>query len=295
MMLPHIRCLATVDIIALLLSVKFPEFFSTAQDLIIHHFNTIKHQIVYSDSTSYGKLQIMTMALICKVKEFIQEMIGRKLSPDLIFTLLICTELFKIIQTIPFELLVSAVNNCYKIGSLINDTYSMPSIYSLFCNESLPFLPSYTHKEYTLVLDLDETLGHFSEGKFLLRPGVHYFLSEMSEHYELVLFTAGSRDYADWAMEHVDPQGLVRLRLYRQHTLNSQIKDLATLGRDINKVIIIDNFSKSFEKQPDNGVEISAWLGDAKDRELYRLVKPLASLPYCKIKNLKQYLIKLEL
>ena len=53
-------------------------------------------------------------------------------------------------------------------------------------------------RTYTLVLDLDETLVHYFEvgndGKFLVRPGVDTFLKEMSEIYELVIFTAAMQD-----------------------------------------------------------------------------------------------------
>ena len=64
-------------------------------------------------------------------------------------------------------------------------------------------------KKYTLVLDLDETLVHFKEdqedeingGILLQRPFVTEFLKTMSKFYEIVIFTAGMQDYADWALE----------------------------------------------------------------------------------------------
>jgi CTD small phosphatase-like protein 2 len=63
-------------------------------------------------------------------------------------------------------------------------------------------------KEYTLVLDLDETLIHFvdmgSESYFLIRPGAIMFLEEMYKYYELVVFTAGMKDYADWVLDQLD-------------------------------------------------------------------------------------------
>ena len=47
---------------------------------------------------------------------------------------------------------------------------------------------------YCLVLDLDETLVHYyeerGEGKFRIRPGCDKFLTEMSQLYEIVIFTA---------------------------------------------------------------------------------------------------------
>ena len=46
------------------------------------------------------------------------------------------------------------------------------------------------------------------------------------------------------------------------------MKDLSLLGRDLTKTIIIDNISDNFVSQPDNGIFISTWYDDMKDRFL---------------------------
>ena len=289
-----IRSLLSVVVISLLLLSKFPGF-DMARSLVLVTFANIKSLILVFTQSAFTKIHSEALGLVVLVRDFIQSSIGASLQTEQILTIFACAELFKRIQSTPLELTIAAANNCFSSTSETDISQGLPSIFSLFNASAAPFLPTYYHRDFTLVLDLDETLGHYSQGKFLLRPGVHHFLSEMNKHYELVLFTAATRQYADWALESVDPCGLIMLRLYRQHTLNNYLKDLSLLGRDINKTIIIDNFAKCFERQPENGIEISSWVGDENDTKLMGLVKPLASLPYCEIKDLKQTISKLWL
>ena len=108
--------------------------------------------------------------------------------------------------------------------------------------------------EYTLVLDLDETLVHYfmvkpTEGTYAVRPGCEKFLTEMGKMYEIVIFTAAMSDYADWVINDLDEEGCIKHRLYRQHLVlfkNKLIKDLSKLGRDLSKVIIVDNLPDNF-------------------------------------------------
>ena len=105
--------------------------------------------------------------------------------------------------------------------------------------------------EYTLVLDLDETLIHFDPKvkRYKPRPGVHRFLGELYRYYELVVFTAGLKDYADWILNDFDRQAFISHRLYRDHTKYRNgvyMKDLSRLGRDMKKILIIDNIEENF-------------------------------------------------
>ena len=80
---------------------------------------------------------------------------------------------------------------------------------------------------YTLVLDLDETLIHYEvdetvnaevedPGYYLIRPGCMKFLQQLSEYFEVVVFTAAMPDYADWILDNLDRDGkFVSHRLYR--------------------------------------------------------------------------------
>lgn len=63
--------------------------------------------------------------------------------------------------------------------------------------QKAPFLPlrEIGDSQYCLVLDLDETLIHYVENGadsyFLVRPFCVEFLAELSQYYEIVVFTAG--------------------------------------------------------------------------------------------------------
>ena len=124
--------------------------------------------------------------------------------------------------------------------------------------------------EYTLVLDLDETLIHFSdkENCFLIRPGLFRFLSQMSRLFEVVVFTAALQDYADQILDQIDINFTIEYRLYRDSTREEDgvyIKDLSRLGRDLSKTLIVDNTPENFAYQQQNGICIYSWYGDMAD------------------------------
>lgn len=71
----------------------------------------------------------------------------------------------------------------------------------------------------------------------------------MSIYYEIVVFTAAMPDYADWVLNSIDINHSITHRLYRHHTISQgkvHIKDLERIGRDLAKVIIIDNVAENF-------------------------------------------------
>ena len=71
----------------------------------------------------------------------------------------------------------------------------------------------------------------------------------MAQYYEVVIFTAGTEEYADWALGFMDNQKFITHRLYRQHALpynGFYVKDLSRLGRDLSKTIIVDNIAENF-------------------------------------------------
>lgn len=143
-----------------------------------------------------------------------------------------------------------------------------------------PWLPEMRKdRKYTLVLDLDETLIHFEEtadgaSHFLLRPYAQNFIKEMAKHYEVVIFTAAQKDYADFILDRMDTELSISHRLYRNNCSycdNVYQKDLAKLDRDLSKTMIVDNNPDNFQLQPDNGIYIRSWYNDPDDEALMRL------------------------
>lgn len=171
--------------------------------------------------------------------------------------------------------------------------------------------PNVSGKQSCMVLDLDETLVHSSKEpihtydfkclvkaggrKYTLyvkkRPGVDYFLKEMSKHYELVVFTAGLKAYADKVLDWLDPKGLISYRLYRQHCTRQNkvyVKDLNLLGRPLDKTHIIDNSPTAYGMHHSWAVPITSWFHDPKDTELLDMIPFLRNL--CRIPKVNSVL-----
>lgn len=123
------------------------------------------------------------------------------------------------------------------------------------------------------VLDLDETLVHCSVDdvanphlqfpvnfngveytvKVKKRPHMEYFLKRVSQLFEVVVFTASHRAYAETLLNLLDPhRNLIKYRLYRDDCLDvygNYLKDLNVLGRNLATVLLVDNSPHAFGYQ----------------------------------------------
>jgi Dullard-like phosphatase family protein len=139
--------------------------------------------------------------------------------------------------------------------------------------KNTPFIKEKSTKDYSLVLDLDETLIHFSvngenEGQLFFRPYLFQFLDSVSKYYEIIIFTAGLKEYAKIVCDLIENRlgkKIFEYRLYRENTMPNDegvfIKDLSKIGRSLLKTIIVDNTKENFELQKDNGIEIKSYYG----------------------------------
>src|SRR5687768_12942095 len=100
----------------------------------------------------------------------------------------------------------------------------------------------------------------------------------MKEHYEIILFTASTSDYAETIAKELDPEKkIISYILDRNFCLETKngffIKDLRLLkNRLLKNILIVDNLVHSFGFQIDNGVPILEWTGNKKDTELKHLI-----------------------
>ena len=170
-------------------------------------------------------------------------------------------------------------------------------------NSYVPFLPNIDKKyKYTLVLDMDETLIHFfftkNIGMFFIRPYCFEFLSQMRQYYEIITFTAGTKEYADYILNLLDPNNeLIKYRLYRQHVTIlgcSVYKDLNKLGRDLSKVIIVDNMKDNFKMQPNNGLYVKTWINDINDHQFKDLMKILKDIVFFNVIDVRPIIEKIN-
>ncbi|XP_019161152.1 PREDICTED: probable C-terminal domain small phosphatase [Ipomoea nil] len=182
---------------------------------------------------------------------------------------------------------------------LFNDRRALPPPLSPDTKTTLP--PPLSPDTKTIFLDLDETLiysrkvpspagydfvvkaplrGRLGDVDVLVskRPLVDEFLESLSKKkYEIVVFTAAPKAYASPILDKLDRKGLISHRLYRDSCRKVDgeelVKDLSGLGRDMKRVVIVDDNPTRYSLQPENAIPISSFSNDVDDWELKRLIE----------------------
>jgi len=169
------------------------------------------------------------------------------------------------------------------------------------------FLPKKaSHKDKkSIIFDLDETLIHcnestdipsdvvlpikFPHGEIIeaginIRPYAVEILKEISQHFEVIIFTASHACYANVVLDYLDPQNqYIHHRLFRDNCVVTDegiyIKDLRILGnRNLQDIVLVDNAAYSFGYQIENGIPIIPYYDNKEDEELKHLIPYLKSL-----------------
>lgn len=202
----------------------------------------------------------------------------------------------------------------------INTEYSSSASFTFICHSfieyaqklsSLPdaFYPrrrlAAPKKLKTLILDLDETLIHSTAAScsnfdFMVevlvnrtsclyyvykRPNLDHFLNVASNWFNLIIYTASVREYADPVIDLIDENGkFFKKRLFRTDCTQTPsahyLKDISIVDADISKICLLDNSAASFAFYPDNAIPIESWRDDPKDSALLDLLPFLDALRF---------------
>jgi Dullard-like phosphatase family protein len=113
------------------------------------------------------------------------------------------------------------------------------------------------------------------------RRGVENFLEQCALHFETILFTAALPIYAAPVLDRIDPNNLLRARLYRDATISFEgenfVKDVGRLGRDLGRIVIVDNNPHAMLPQPDNAFPVISFY-DEDDNELDKVLETLLEI-----------------
>ena len=148
-----------------------------------------------------------------------------------------------------------------------------------------PFIKNKMEKKFCLVIDLDETLIHnlnlpFGD-YFFVRPGVFQFLEKIHDIYEIIIFTAGKKNYAYSIIDKIDSNNYINYILYKKHIIYEDgipIKKLELIGRDLNKIIFVDNLENNAKYNKKNFYHISSWYNNIFDNEIDKLKEKLINI-----------------
>ena len=140
-----------------------------------------------------------------------------------------------------------------------------------------PFIKSPLMKKYSLILSLDKTLSYKNNktNAIILRNGLFSFLSTIKPFFELILFSIDSQDVSYPIINMIEnDKKYFDYKFYKDHCVlykNNLIKDVTLIGRDLSKIIIVDNNETCFELNKENGIKISSFYGDNNDNKLFEL------------------------
>jgi len=170
-----------------------------------------------------------------------------------------------------------------------------------------PLLVQAKIKKKNLVLDLDETLVHstininspywdecltlFINGRkdctFYVkkRPHLDFFFAQVCQWYDVFVFTASVREYADPLIDKIDPKRVIKKRFFRDSCIctsgSNYIKDLSFIGMDLSQTVIIDNSPIAYDRNKENAIPIeNFWGTNIHDEELLNMIPFLDALRF---------------
>eukprot|EP00914_Ancora_sagittata_P026170 GHVO01051584.1.p1 GENE.GHVO01051584.1~~GHVO01051584.1.p1 ORF type:complete len:312 (+),score=66.94 GHVO01051584.1:31-966(+) len=187
------------------------------------------------------------------------------------------------------------------ISSGVSKLDKLMSQMSLSPSTTDPLLPDVKDLEYppnlpTLVINLDRVVANIDYDKRLgwrikKRPHADEFFKTLIFDYEIVLWS--DEEYPT-AQDVAQRWGLpVVGALHRSNCTEVDgvmVKDLKRLGRDMDKIVMVDCDKEAMRLNPDNGLIIRAYDGSPDDRELKTLIPFLRDAAHNKHGSVRDFL-----
>ena len=162
-----------------------------------------------------------------------------------------------------------------------------------------PYIKTQSNRKYSLILDLDETLvfvkfvKNKEKGILHYRPYLFDFLDSLFPFYELISFTTATKIYAEPILNAIESnKKYFSFKFYREHCIikdKKLIKDISRLGRDMSKILLIDNTSHNFHLNKNNGILIYPFYNENNvDSTLLELKKILIKIYYKNYDDIRQ-------
>lgn len=117
-----------------------------------------------------------------------------------------------------------------------------------------------------------------------MRPYCKEFLKQINKYYEVYIFTASEKLYAESIVDFIDPNkefisGILSREDCYQLKSGKHIKDLKMIqNRNLKNMVIVDDTVHSFIFQVPNAIPILKWKNDKNDEELKYLYKYLVKI-----------------
>ena len=209
-------------------------------------------------------------------------------------------------QNLSEKVFLSYLMSVYRQLQFFNQNIASVEIKASNINIVLPKLKSANLK--TLFLDLNETIGYFSDPEEFdskdlkpgdnanIRPYFMDFLQKLKPFYEIYTFSNLSADQTQSIFDSLDPnQEIINGFLTRDHCLITKdeitIKPLVLIkNREIEKMVIVTSSIQCCYFNLENGIPIKPWKNDQQDRELKYLANYL--IEAYNEKDIRDYNIK---
>lgn len=113
------------------------------------------------------------------------------------------------------------------------------------------------------------------------RPHLQEFLIAVSSIFEVYIYTAGNKEYADVVLDEIDQKKVIQKRFYREcckkqnGTYYKDLKHLKKVSKCKGEMILVDDNGVSVGHNYPFSMKIKEFEGDQSDKELTNIFKNL--------------------